>query len=96
MLSEFIVSQLKNIEICQSYLKELLNDTHPTTHACFLDGIVNCLKAHPTISQEIADRLAISNTDELLQLIGNSETATLEMISCVMSRFGLTLRIKLV
>lgn len=96
MLSEFIVSQLKNIEICQSYLKALLNDTHPTTHACFLDGIAHCLKAHPAIAQEVVDRLEISNTDELIQLIGNSETATLEMISCVMSKFGLTLRIKLV
>lgn len=96
MLSEFIVSQLKNIEICQSYLKELLNDTHPTTHACFLDGIVHCLKAHPAIAQEVVDQLAIGNADELLQLIGNSETATVEMITCVMKKFGLTLRIKLV
>lgn len=96
MSSEFIVSHLKNIEICQAYLKGLLNDTHPTTCACFLDGIVNCLEAHSDIAQSATFELAISNSHELLQLIGNEETATLEMITCVMKKFGLTLRINLV
>lgn len=96
MTSEFFTAHLQSIATCQAYLKALLCDAHQVADQCFLDGVVNCLKAHPIIAQEITDRLAISNTDELLQLIGNSETATLEMISCVMSKFGLTLRIKLV
>lgn len=96
MSSEFFTAHLQSIGTCQAYLKALLHDAHRVADHHFLDGIVNCLSAHPNIAQEVTDQLTISSIDELLQLISDPETATLEMISCVMTKFGLMLRIKLI